>query len=60
MSNHLLQPFMLDVVKGLYDTLPIIRTFLRESRLFASAIHSKVNRSLFFKPPIGTVGCIFC
>ena len=49
---------MLNIVKGLYDTLPIIRTFPRKSRLFAGVIHSKVNRSLFFKPPIGTVGCI--
>ena len=44
--------------QGLYDTLPIIRTFLRVSPLFARVIHSKVNRSLLFKPPIATVGCI--
>src|SRR5437764_3369619 len=31
---------------GTYDTLPIIRTFLRESRLFVLAIRSKANRSL--------------
>jgi hypothetical protein len=58
--DELHQPFVGNPIEGLYDTLPIIRTFPRESRLFASAIHSKVNRSLFFKPPIGTVGCIFC
>ena len=52
------QPPLIESVIGLYDTLPIIRTFLRESRLFAGVIHSKVNRSMFFKPSIGTVGCI--
>src|SRR5438094_1099538 len=31
---------------GTYDTLPILRTFLRESRLFVLAIRSKANRSL--------------
>jgi len=56
--DKLHQPSVVESVEGLYDTLPIIRTFPRKSRLFAGVIHSKVNRSLFFKPPIGTVGCI--
>jgi len=56
--DELDQPFVGEMIEGLYDTLPIIRTFPRKSRLFAGVIHSKVNRSLFFKPPIGTVGCI--
>lgn len=58
MLDELDQPTFVEVVEGLYDTLPIIRTFSRKSRLFAGVIHSKVNRSRFFKPSIGTVGCI--
>src|SRR5207249_11393039 len=44
--------------KGTYDTLPIIRTFPRESRLSVLVIRSKVNHSLFLGPSIGTVDCI--
>ena len=51
---------MLNIVKGLYDTLPIIRTFLRESRLSGLVIHSKVNHSPFLGPSIGMVDCISC
>ncbi len=45
-------------IKGTYDTLPIIRTFPRESRLSVLVIRSKVNHSLFLGPSIGTVDCI--
>jgi site-specific DNA recombinase len=45
-------------IKGLYDTLPIIRTFPRRSLLSVLVIRSKVNHSLFSRPSIGTVGCI--
>jgi len=46
MLDELDKPFVGEMVKGTYDTLPIIRTFLRESRLFVLAIRSKANRSL--------------
>src|SRR5207302_7721656 len=36
-----------ETLKGLYDTLPIIRTFRRESRLSVLVIRSKVNHSSF-------------
>jgi hypothetical protein len=49
---------MLDVVKGLYDTLPISRTFLRESRLSVPVIRSKENLSPFLEPSIDTADCI--
>ncbi len=45
-------------IEGTYDTLPIIRTFPRESRSSALVIRSKVNHSLFSGPSIGTVDCI--
>jgi hypothetical protein len=40
-----------------HDTLPIIRTFLRELLLFDLAIRLKVNRSLFLERSIDTVDC---
>jgi hypothetical protein len=46
---------MMNSVEGLYDILPIIRTFPRESRLSVLVIRSKVNPSLFLVPFIGTV-----
>ena len=49
---------MVNVVEGLYDTLPIIRTFPRESRLSVLVIRSKVNHSPFLGPSIGTADCI--
>lgn len=45
--DKLHRPFVAHVVKGVYDTLPVIRTFLRESRLSVLVIRSKVNHSSF-------------
>src|ERR1700740_959892 len=39
--------FMTQAPEGLYNTLPIIRTFLRQSRLSVLVIRSKVNHSSF-------------
>ena len=47
-------------IKGLYDTLPISRTFLRESRLSVPVIRSKENHSPFLGPSIDTADCISC
>ena len=58
MFHKLNQPTMLDFVEGFYDTLPIIRTFPRQSRLSVLDIHSKVNHSRFLGPFIGTADCI--
>jgi len=44
--------------EGLYDTLPISRTFLRESRLSVPVIRSKENLSPFLEPSIDTADCI--
>jgi len=51
------QPPLIESVIGLYDTLPITRTFPRESRLFVLVIRSKVNHSPFLGPYIGTADC---
>jgi hypothetical protein len=60
-ASHRLQKLgMRNRIEGLYDTLPIISTFLRESRLSALVIHSKVNHSPFLGPSIGMVDCISC
>jgi len=53
--DELHQPFVRNSVEGTYDTLPIIRTFPRESRLSALAIRSTVNRSGFLGRSFGTV-----
>ena len=37
---------MIDSIEGTYDTLPVIRTFPRESRSFVLVIRAKVNHSL--------------
>ena len=58
MLDELDQPFVGKPIEGTYDTLPIIRTFPRESRLSVLVIRSKVNHSLFLGPSIGTVDCI--
>ena len=58
MLNELDQPTFIEVVERLYDTLPIIRTFPRESRLSALVIRSKVNHWLFLDLSIGTVNGI--
>jgi hypothetical protein len=58
MLDELDRPFVGEMIEGLYDTLPISRTFLRESRLSALAIRSKVNHSLFSERYIDTVDCI--
>ena len=50
--------FVRNRIEGLYDILPIIRTFPRESRLSVPVIRSKVNHSLFLAPSIGTADCI--
>jgi hypothetical protein len=50
--------FVIHRPEGTYDTLPIIRTFPRESRLSVLFIRSRVNHSLFLRPSIGTVDCI--
>ena len=50
---------MSNFIEGTYDTLPIIRTFPRESRLSVLVIHSRVNHSLFLMQSIGAVDCIF-
>jgi hypothetical protein len=49
---------VIDLIKGTYDTLPVIRTFPRESRLSVLVIRSKVNHSLFLGPSSDTVDCI--
>jgi len=49
------QQRMLNVVKGLYDTLPVISTSLTRSPLFVLAIRSKANRSTFSLRCIGKV-----
>jgi hypothetical protein len=46
-----------NTIQGLYDTLPIIRTFPRESRLSVLVIRSKVNHSPFLGLSIGTADC---
>ena len=51
---------MVEGVEGLYDTLPISRTFLRESRLSVPIIRSKENHSPFLAPSIDTAYCISC
>jgi len=48
MSDHLLQPIMLDVVKGSRYTLPIISTYPRGLLLSALGIRLKVSRSTLF------------
>jgi hypothetical protein len=53
-------PAFVRVFKGLYDTLPISRTFLRESRLSEPVIRSKENHSPFLGPFIDTADCISC
>ena len=58
MLHELDKPFVGKPIEGTYDTLPIIRTFPRESRLSVLVIRSKVNHSLFLGPSIGTVDCI--
>ena len=57
-SDRLQQFAVWNGVEGTYDTLPIIRTFPRESRLSVPVIRSKVNHSLFWAPSIGTADCI--
>jgi Reverse transcriptase (RNA-dependent DNA polymerase) len=54
------QHYLLHIVKGLYDTLPISRTFLRESQLSVPVIRSKENHSPFLGPSIDTADCISC
>ncbi|HEX8801790.1 MAG TPA: hypothetical protein VF772_24420, partial [Terriglobales bacterium] len=46
-SHQLHQQFVIDGVKGNYDTLPIISTSPRESLLSALDIRSKADRSTF-------------
>jgi len=47
-ASHRLEKFgVRNTIEGLYDTLPIITTFLRESRLSVLVIRSKVNHSSF-------------
>ena len=58
MLDKLQEPIVSNFIEGTYDTLPIIRTFPRESRLSVLVIRSKVNHSLFLGPSIGTVDCI--
>ena len=55
-----LRTYMVLIDKGLYDTLPISRTFLRESRLSVPVIRSKENHSPFLEPSIDTADCISC
>jgi hypothetical protein len=57
MLDELHRPFVAQVVERSHDTLPIIRTFLRELLLFDLAIRLKVNRSLFLERSIDTVDC---
>jgi hypothetical protein len=58
MLDELYQPFVGNSIEGLYDILPIIRTYPRESRLSVLVIRSKVNHWLFLGPSIGTADCI--
>ena len=58
MLDELHKPFVGKSIEGLYDTLPIIRTFPRESRLSVLVIRSKVNHSPSLGLSIGTVDCI--
>ena len=58
--DELHQPFVGNSIERLYDTLPISRTFLRESRLSVRVIRSKENHSLFLGPSIDAADCIFC
>jgi len=44
-------------IEGLYDTLPITRTFPKESRLSVLVTRSKVDHSLFLGLSIGTADC---
>ena len=60
MLDELDQPFVGKPIEGLYDTLPISRTFLRESRLSVPVIRSKENHSPFLGPSIDTADCISC
>jgi hypothetical protein len=52
------QKFVIDVVKGSHDTLPIIRTFLSKSRSSALAIRSRASRSPYLDRRIGKGDCI--
>ena len=56
-TNPLHQLVVIDVVEGSYDTLPIISTFLRGSRLSGVTIHLKRARSRFSASSIVTVAC---
>jgi hypothetical protein len=58
MLDELDKPFVGKPIEGTYDTLPIIRTSPRESRLSVLVIHSRVNHSLFLMQSIGAVDCI--
>ena len=56
--GHTLHQFTVwNGVEGLYDTLPITRTFPKESRLSVLVIRSKVDHSPFLQRSIGTADC---
>jgi site-specific DNA recombinase len=56
--DKLHQPSVLEGIVGIYDTLPIISTFPRESPLSVLAIHSKADHSTFLGRRIAKVDCI--